>query len=73
MGRSVELDKPAGLQGEMLEHAEAETHKPPFQEKKPPPPKFGWIHAWGTIRWGKKAGLWGQGPEGLKGREKGNK
>ncbi|MCJ1361635.1 hypothetical protein MMC16_000735 [Acarospora aff. strigata] len=42
----------------------------PFRTHADPPPKFSWVHAWGMMRWGKKAGAWGQGPEGLK--EKGN-
>lgn len=30
------------------------------------PPNFSWVHAWGMIKWGRRAGRWGQGPEGLK-------
>ncbi|ETI22078.1 hypothetical protein G647_06149 [Cladophialophora carrionii CBS 160.54] len=36
----------------------------PFRTSVDPPPKFGWQHAWGMMRWGKKAGEWGKGVEG---------
>ena len=42
----------------------------PFRTAVDPPPKFSWTHAWGMMTWGKKAGAWGKGPEGLKDREK---
>ncbi|GAD95453.1 hypothetical protein SNOG_05338 [Paecilomyces variotii No. 5] len=34
-------------------------------EGRPSPPSFSWVHAWGMIKWGRKAGRWGQGPEGI--------
>lgn len=34
------------------------------------PPRFGPRHVWGTVKWGKRAGAWGQGVEGLKERKK---
>ncbi|MCJ1312824.1 hypothetical protein MMC25_006500 [Agyrium rufum] len=37
----------------------------PFRTMKEPPPKIPWVHAWGMMTWGKKAGAWGKGPEGL--------
>ena len=37
----------------------------PFRVSKDPPPKFSGVHAWGMMNWGKKAGRWGQGVEGL--------
>lgn len=40
----------------------------PFRTSWEAPPKFGWEHAWGLVRWGKKAGAWGKGVEGLKER-----
>lgn len=43
----------------------------PFRTSAEPPPKFSWTHAWGMMRWGKKAGTWGKGVEGLE--EKGKK
>ncbi|KAL8970337.1 MAG: hypothetical protein Q9183_001574 [Haloplaca sp. 2 TL-2023] len=42
----------------------------PFRTSQDPPPKISWTHAWGMMKWGKKAGAWGQGPEGLKQRSK---
>ncbi|KAL8694739.1 MAG: hypothetical protein Q9218_000665 [Villophora microphyllina] len=44
----------------------------PFRRSQDPPPKILWTHAWGMMRWGKKAGAWGQGPEGLEERQKKN-
>ena len=40
----------------------------PFRTAQEPPPKIGWTHAWGMMRWGKKAGAWGKGVEGLEDR-----
>ena len=37
----------------------------PFRTSTDPPPKIGWTHAWGMMRWGKKAGTWGKGVGGL--------
>ena len=42
----------------------------PFRTSQEAPPKFGWMHAWGMITWGKKAGPWGKGPDGLVERHK---
>lgn len=42
----------------------------PFRTSAEPPPKFSWAHAWGMMRWGKKAGTWGKGVEGLEERGK---
>lgn len=42
----------------------------PFRTSQEAPPKFGWEHAWGLIKWGKKAGAWGKGVEGLEERSK---
>ncbi|KAL9601313.1 MAG: hypothetical protein Q9219_002608 [cf. Caloplaca sp. 3 TL-2023] len=42
----------------------------PFRTSQDPPPKIPWTHAWGMMKWGKKAGAWGQGPEGLGQRQK---
>ncbi|TAQ90222.1 hypothetical protein B7494_g1490 [Chlorociboria aeruginascens] len=66
IGKSVELDRPAGLQGAGLDNEKVES---PFREKQEPPIAIGWIHAWGMAKWGKRAGAWGQGPEGLKHRK----
>ena len=43
----------------------------PFRTAVEPSPKFSWAHAWGMMTWGKKAGAWGKGPDGLKDRVKG--
>jgi protein AFG1 len=69
LGKSVELDKPAGLQGKKLDEMENRAAVP-FREEREPPTKIGWTHAWGMMKWGKKAGPWGQGPEGLDARTK---
>ena len=42
----------------------------PFRTTSDPPPKFSEAHAWGVTTWGKKAGAWGKGVEGLKERRK---
>ncbi|KAL8779529.1 MAG: hypothetical protein Q9213_006898 [Squamulea squamosa] len=42
----------------------------PFRTSQDPPPKIPWTHAWGMMKWGKKAGAWGQGPDGLTARLK---
>lgn len=42
----------------------------PFRVHPDAPPKFSWTHAWGMVTWGKKAGAWGKGVEGLEEREK---
>ncbi|KAH7356515.1 AFG1-like ATPase-domain-containing protein [Rhexocercosporidium sp. MPI-PUGE-AT-0058] len=67
MGESIILEKPAGLQGKGME--ERERAKSPFREQREPPPEFGVWHAWGITKWGKKAGVWGQGPDGLEARK----
>ena len=61
---SYELDRPAGLQGKEVEERERMAASP-FREKQETPPKIGWAHAWGMMKWGPKAGAWGLGPEGL--------
>ncbi|KAG9190642.1 hypothetical protein G6011_08730 [Alternaria panax] len=43
----------------------------PFRTHPDAPPKFSWTHAWGMMTWGKKAGAWGKGVEGLKERNDG--
>jgi peroxisome-assembly ATPase len=42
----------------------------PFRTHTEPPPRISWAHIWGTVKWGKRAGPWGQGPEGLVDRKK---
>lgn len=62
MGDSIELDRAAGLQGKELEEA---MYSSPFREPREAPPQIGESHAWGMTKWGKKAGAWGQGVDGL--------
>jgi predicted ATPase len=40
----------------------------PFRMSQEPPPKLSWVHAWGLMKWGPRAGAWGKGPEGLQDR-----
>ena len=42
----------------------------PFRTSQEPPPKISWVHIWGNMKWGKRAGAWGKGPEGLQERKK---
>ncbi|OJD29944.1 mitochondrial atpase [Diplodia corticola] len=42
----------------------------PFRTFPGPPPKIGWTHVWGTMTWGRRAGAWGKGVEGLEERRK---
>ena len=63
MGDSIDLDNPAGLQGKKLD--EKESTDILRREKQESPPKIGWTHSWGMMKWGKKAGPWGQGVDGL--------
>ena len=42
----------------------------PFRTSTEPPPKFSEVHAWGVMRWGRKAGVWGRGVEGVQERNK---
>lgn len=58
-------EKMNGKEDELFKHGAS-----PFRTMQEPPPKFGFQHAWGMMTWGKKAGAWGKGPEGLDGRKK---
>nr|POE85566.1 putative atpase n2b [Quercus suber] len=49
-------------------HVHNNNSTSPFRTAAEPPPKFSWTHFWGTMKWGPKAGAWGQGPEGLEKR-----
>ena len=42
----------------------------PFRTHSEPPPRISWTHIWGTMKWGNRAGIWGQGPDGLQSRKK---
>ncbi|KAK0256080.1 hypothetical protein B0A54_01021 [Friedmanniomyces endolithicus] len=48
----------------------ASSSSSPFRNSEEPPPNISWTHIWGTMRWGEKAGKWGQGPAGLKEKDK---
>ncbi|KAI9727114.1 MAG: hypothetical protein M1828_007315 [Chrysothrix sp. TS-e1954] len=59
-----------GGEGTSEGRAEVEERYSPFRMKGiEPPPKFSWTHAWGMMTWGKKAGAWGKGVEGLSKRK----
>lgn len=63
MGSATEMD-------EKRDEVMFRHNASPFRTSTEPPPKFNWTHVWGTVKWGKKAGAWGQGVEGLKDRKK---
>jgi predicted ATPase len=46
----------------------AERTYSPFRADTKPPPKIEEEHVWGVTKWGRKAGPWGQGVEGLQNR-----
>ncbi|KAF1358262.1 mitochondrial ATPase [Lizonia empirigonia] len=37
----------------------------PFRTTSDAPPRFSEVHAWGVTTWGRKAGVWGRGVEGV--------
>ena len=49
---------------------EEEAIASPFRTRQDPPPKFSWVHAWGMMQWGKKAGEWGKGVDAKKHTQK---
>jgi protein AFG1 len=51
-------------QGQLFPHGAS-----PFRTHPDAPPKIDWTHVWGTVKWGKKAGAWGKGVEGLEERK----
>ncbi|KAF2872460.1 AFG1-like ATPase-domain-containing protein [Massariosphaeria phaeospora] len=55
-------------QQNMFEHGAS-----PFRTAGEAPPKINWTHVWGTMKWGKRAGPWGKGVEGLEDRKKESK
>ncbi|CAO2658775.1 Nn.00g064980.m01.CDS01 [Neocucurbitaria sp. VM-36] len=60
----VERDRQRELE-DMFNHGAS-----PFRTHPDAPPKFSWTHAWGMMTWGKKAGAWGKGVEGLEERKR---
>ena len=51
-----EGEKPAQFPEEIFKHGAS-----PFRVSTEPPPKISWVHTWGMTKWGRRAGLWGQG------------
>jgi protein AFG1 len=51
-------------QGQLFPHGAS-----PFRTHPDAPPKIDWTHVWGTVKWGKRAGPWGKGVEGLEERK----
>ncbi|EKG21534.1 ATPase AFG1-like protein [Macrophomina phaseolina MS6] len=66
MGAASEIDE---KRDEPLFRHEMGTASP-FRTWPGPPPKIGWTHVWGTMKWGRKAGAWGKGVEGLEERKR---
>ncbi|KAI4235414.1 MAG: hypothetical protein L6R40_006456 [Gallowayella cf. fulva] len=59
------------VQGENVQEESLFRHgASPFRTSQDAPPKISWTHTWGMMKWGKKAGAWGQGPDGLGGKTK---
>lgn len=44
--------------GEVFKHGAS-----PFRVNPDPPPNISWVHAWGLTKWGKRAGVWGEGAD----------
>ena len=66
-------DRPNTTKTEEEEEEEEESGESPmrfspFRTNQEPPPKFSWVHAWGMMKWGRKAGAWGQGVDGFEDR-----
>ena len=75
VGMGAEREGKGGVRGERgldknLDEPLFRHGASPFRTSAEPPPKFNWTHVWGTMRWGKKAGVWGKGVEGLQERER---
>ncbi|KAL8909739.1 MAG: hypothetical protein Q9207_000048 [Kuettlingeria erythrocarpa] len=74
--RATNLTDPGASAGSNTQENESSTlfkhGASPFRTSHDPPPKIPWWHAWGMIQWGKKAGAWGQGIEGLDKRKGGS-
>jgi hypothetical protein len=59
MKRRADAMRDAKENGGLFRHGAS-----PYRTADKAPPKFGWQHAWGMMKWGKKAGEWGKGVEG---------
>lgn len=65
---SVGFRKVNTIQDDIINELEHNTS--PFRRSLEPPPKFSFTHVWGLMKWGKRAGPWGQGVDGLGERNK---
>ncbi|KAF1975921.1 mitochondrial ATPase-like protein [Bimuria novae-zelandiae CBS 107.79] len=70
---SMEMTEGEKGKGEEKEEGVFKHGASPFRTVDAAPPKIAWTHVWGTIQWGKSAGAWGKGVEGLPERRKINK
>ncbi|KAB8606248.1 hypothetical protein FH972_025878 [Carpinus fangiana] len=70
--QTAPLSSSEGLVGERpLDEGQDEVlfkSESPFRVHEKPPPKMGWEHVWGMVKWGKRAGNWGQGVAGVEER-----
>lgn len=64
-GADVKMGDKVDVQDDMFKHGAS-----PFRTADEAPPKIAWTHVWGTVKWGKRAGAWGKGVEGLGERKK---
>lgn len=53
------------------EHPLFRHNASPFRTSRDAPPRFASTHAWGMVKWGRKAGVWGLGVEGVGERGRG--
>lgn len=54
----------------LYQHKMNPVSRSPFRTHAEPPPNISSTHVWGVMKWGKKAGAWGKGPEGLEERKR---
>lgn len=65
----------SGTEVKLVDERDADGHlfphnASPFRTRDDAPPKISWTHIWGTMKWGKRAGAWGKGVEGLEERNR---
>ena len=66
---AVERDSDVRKVARAEEDMAMSAHSPsPLRTSSEPPPQISWTHVWGTVKWGKRAGAWGKGVEGLEER-----
>ncbi|KAL1612396.1 hypothetical protein SLS60_000622 [Paraconiothyrium brasiliense] len=61
----AKVQERAGAPNEMIPQGQS-----PFRTREDAPPKIAWTHIWGAVKWGKRAGAWGKGVEGLDERKR---